>query len=56
MSDESLPTPPLPEDEHQIIEPVDFDFGLRRRTFVQLVTTGLMIVAAPWPSSAQEWG
>lgn len=59
MPDENFPTSPLPalpEDEHQIIEPVEFDFGLRRRTFVQLVATGLMIVAAPWPSSGQERG
>jgi len=56
MRDEPLPIAPLPEDEHQIIEPVGFEFGLHRRTFVQLVTTGLMIVAAPWSSSAQERG
>ncbi len=56
MPDASFPTVPAPEDEHQIIEPVDFDFGLRRRTFVQLVATGLMIVAAPFPSSAQQRG
>lgn len=54
MRDELPPTTPAPEDEHQIIEPVVFDFGLHRRTFVQLVATGLMIVAAPWPTSAQE--
>jgi nicotinate dehydrogenase subunit B len=56
MRDEPPSITPLPEDEHQIIEPVDFDFGLRRRTFVQLVATGLMIVTAPWSSSAQERG
>ena len=53
MRDEPFPNTPLPEDEHQIIEPVEFEFGLRRRTFVQLVATGLMIVAAPWPAAAQ---
>src|ERR1043165_4676097 len=46
----------IPEDEHQIIEPVAFDFGLRRRTFVQLVATGLMIAVAPFPSTSQETG
>jgi isoquinoline 1-oxidoreductase len=56
MPDEIFSTVPAPEDEHQIIAPVEFDFGLRRRTFVQLVTTGLMIVAAPWPAAAQERG
>lgn len=54
MRDEPFPTTPTPEDEYQIIEPVAFDFGLHRRTFVQLVATGLMIVAAPWPTEAQE--
>ena len=56
MPDVNFPTVPAPEDEHQIIEPVEFDFGLRRRTFVQLVATGLMIAAAPLPSYSQERG
>jgi isoquinoline 1-oxidoreductase len=56
MRDEILITVPTPEDEHQIIEPVEFDFGLPRRTFVQFVATGLMIVAAPWSTEAQERG
>jgi len=51
MLDEKPATIPAPEDEHQIIEPVEFDFGLRRRTFVQLVATGLMIAVAPFPST-----
>ncbi|TAK92799.1 MAG: isoquinoline 1-oxidoreductase [Verrucomicrobia bacterium] len=54
MPDEPLPFIPSPEDEHQIIEPVEFDFGLRRRTFMQLVATGLAIAVAPWPTDAQE--
>jgi len=45
----------LIEDE-QIIEPVPFDFGLKRRTFVQIVTTGLMIAAAPISALAQQRG
>lgn len=44
----------LPPDDDQIIEPVEFSFGLKRRTFVQLVATGLMIAAAPLPSVAQR--
>jgi isoquinoline 1-oxidoreductase subunit beta len=53
MPDEIPITAVAPEDEHQIIDPVEFDFALKRRTFVQLVATGLMIVAAPLPSSSQ---
>src|SRR5262245_2547813 len=56
MHDEFIQTIPTPEDEHQIIEPVEYDFGLRRRTFVQLVATGLMIAVAPWQASAQDRG
>ncbi|HEX5223330.1 MAG TPA: molybdopterin cofactor-binding domain-containing protein [Verrucomicrobiae bacterium] len=55
MSDDALNTP-LPEDVDQIIEPVEFDFGLKRRTFVQLVATGLAILSAPMPSLAQQRG
>src|ERR1043166_7575704 len=54
MKHEKLPIVPWPEDQDQIIEPVDFSFGLRRRTFVQWVTTGLMIAAAPMPALAQQ--
>src|SRR2546425_8587166 len=54
MKDEELSIVPLPEDEDQIIEPVDFTFGLKRRTFVQLVATGLMIAATPITSVAQQ--
>jgi len=56
MPDEPLPLTPLPEDANQIIEPVAFDFGLQRRTFVQLVATGLAIVVSPMPSLAQQRG
>ncbi len=54
MPDENFSTPMAPEDEHQIIEPVEFDFGLRRRSFVQLVATGLMIAVTPFTADAQE--
>jgi isoquinoline 1-oxidoreductase beta subunit len=46
----------LPEDADQIIEPLEFGFGLKRRTFVQLVATGLAIVVSPMPTLAQEPG
>jgi CO/xanthine dehydrogenase Mo-binding subunit len=45
----------LPEDADQIIEPVEFDFGLKRRTFVQLVATGIAVVVSA-PSQAQQRG
>src|SRR5579871_1476063 len=53
MSDSREPTDVMIDDE-QIIEPVDYRFGLRRRSFVQLVATGLVIAAAPLSSSAQQ--
>ena len=56
MKPEKLPIVPLPEDKDQIIEPVAFTFGLKRRSFVQLVATGLMIAAGPMPSFAQQRG
>src|SRR5688572_21263066 len=56
MPDDPLNNTPLPEDIDQIIEPVEFDFGLKRRTFVQLVATGLAILTSPMPSLAQQRG
>jgi CO/xanthine dehydrogenase Mo-binding subunit len=56
MSHEQLPVIPLPEDENQIIEPVEFGFGLKRRTFVQMVATGLAIAVSPMPTLAQQRG
>ena len=42
-------------DDDQIIEPVGYDFGFTRRTFVQVLGTGLLIaVAAPSVSFAQQ--
>ena len=52
----NAPVPVPPEDEHQIIEPIEYSFGLKRRTFVQLVATGLMIATAPLESVAQQRG
>src|SRR5688572_17484709 len=44
------------DDDPQIIEPVEFSFGLKRRAFVQLVATGLVIATAPITSFSQERG
>src|SRR5690349_7578928 len=55
----SLPEPEVvlsdPE-EHQIIEPVGYDFGLNRRSFVQFLGAGLLVAASVSPASAQERG
>jgi CO/xanthine dehydrogenase Mo-binding subunit len=56
MINEELPIVPLPEEAEQIIEPLEFSFGLNRRAFVQWVATGLIIAAAPMPSFAQQRG
>ena len=41
--------------DDQIIEPVGYDFGFTRRTFVRVLGTGLLIaVAAPSVSFAQQ--
>ena len=46
---------PNPED-HQIIEPVGYDFGLNRRSFVQFLGAGLLIAVSVSPALAQERG
>lgn len=56
MPDDPFINTPLPEDADQIIEPVEFGFGLKRRTFVQLVATGLAVAVSPMPSIAQQRG
>ncbi len=53
MSENREPNDLLIDDE-QIIEAVGYRFGLKRRSFVQLIATGLMIAAAPLPSPAQQ--
>src|SRR5438270_12259085 len=40
----------------QIIEPVGYDFGLKRRSFVQLLGAGLLIAAHASPALAQQRG
>lgn len=56
MQPEHFQNEPLFDDDEQIIEPIEFEFGLKRRAFVQLVATGLMIAASPITSFSQERG
>jgi isoquinoline 1-oxidoreductase len=44
-----------PEDE-QLIEPVGYDFGLKRRAFVQLLGAGLLVAVSAAPALAQRRG
>src|SRR5690349_11664975 len=41
------------EDPDQIIEPVGYDFGLSRRSFVQILGAGILICAASSSGIAQ---
>src|SRR5436309_1486988 len=56
MQPESHPNEALLPDDEQLIEPLEFAFGLKRRTFVELVATGLMIATAPMSTLAQRRG
>jgi isoquinoline 1-oxidoreductase subunit beta len=47
------PSPSL-EDYSEEIERVDYDFGLDRRSFVQILSTGLLIIANASPALAQR--
>ena len=50
--------PPVVSDEmdyDELIEPVDYDFGLNRRSFVQILGAGLLLVVSA-PALAQERG
>ena len=55
MQHEPFPSEPAFTDD-QLIEPVEFAFGLKRRSFVQLVASGLVIAVAPMPALAQQRG
>ena len=46
----------LDPEEHQIIEPLGYDFGLNRRSFVQFLGAGLLVAASVSPASGQERG
>jgi len=41
-------------DYNELIEPVGYDFGLSRRSFVQILGAGLLLVVASAPALAQE--
>src|SRR5438874_8603589 len=41
-------------DDEQIIEPVGYDFGLSRRSFVQILGAGIVIATIAGTTSAQE--
>jgi isoquinoline 1-oxidoreductase len=47
---------PVEFDDDQLIEPVAYDFGLNRRAFVQVLGTGLLVVASVEPALAQRRG
>jgi len=44
------------DDYQEPIERVEYDFGLNRRCFVQILSTGLLIVAKASPALAQQRG
>lgn len=47
-------SPLITDDYQEPIERVDYDFGFSRRSFVQLLSTGLLIVANASPALAQR--
>src|SRR5690349_10326681 len=54
MEREPFQTEPFFDDDEQIIEPIEFSFGLKRRAFLQFLATGLVIATAPISSFSQE--
>src|SRR5690349_8292283 len=54
MSDPVLAQLQTPEDPEQIIEPVGYDFGFSRRSFMQVLGAGMLISAAGASVLAQE--
>jgi isoquinoline 1-oxidoreductase len=56
MDNHSIPCLPDLLDDDQLIEPVEFDFGLNRRVFVQLIGAGVLITTAATPALAQRSG
>jgi len=56
MKPDVPPAQPGVPDDDQLIEPVAFDFGLKRRAFVQVLGTGLLIAASVPPGLAQRAG
>ncbi|HYV27861.1 MAG TPA: molybdopterin cofactor-binding domain-containing protein, partial [Candidatus Eisenbacteria bacterium] len=43
-------------DYNELLEPVGYDFGLRRRSFVQILSAGILIATAASPAFAQNRG
>ena len=48
--------PPVQPEDEQLIEPVGYDFGLKRRAFVQLLGAGLLVAVSATPALAQRRG
>ena len=49
-------SPLVPDEYQEPIERVDYDFGLNRRSFVQFLSTGLLILTNASPALAQRRG
>ena len=43
-----------PPDEEERLDRVGYDFGLKRRTFVQMLGTGLLVAVGASPALAQR--
>src|SRR5687768_2505107 len=54
MSDDDTINLARPYDDEQVIEPVGYDFGFSRRSFVQALGAGLLIAATASPSFALQ--
>jgi len=54
--DEDTQPNPIPLEAEELIETVEFSLGLKRRAFVKLFATGLVIVASPLSSLSQDRG
>lgn len=61
MKDQIIHEPPVPStvsdeiDYNELLEPVAYDFGMKRRSFVQILGAGLLLVVSA-PALAQERG
>jgi isoquinoline 1-oxidoreductase len=52
----SLSAPTQPPEYQEEMEPVGYDFGLKRRSFVQLLGAGLLLAVSAAPALAQRRG
>src|ERR1041385_677516 len=55
MSDKNVELPEMPDYE-AMLEPVGYDFGLKRRSFMQILGAGLLIATSASPVLAQQRG